>query len=272
MRTAAVALMITVLVGCGDDDPAPGLFESQGVIDWDPVATRAELAAMSDTVVIGTLVDVDDGYMVGSSIDDEFGSPEIELVIDTVNDEPMRLLWYYAPGFSLDQIRDAFPIGARVVVYATRFVVPESDQGSYHHIGDVDHVHWRWTNPQGLIVEDPDTGDIVVYNSAVTFDDAPAGDAELEAWFVEPLAFEDPVLAGLCEDMISDFVEGEPSPHSTEAQAVARFAVEHSILDGLDLVDGTILLRGGRVGSYRVVSRPGDTFAVASAGWCFPNP
>ena len=81
---------------------------------------------------------------------------------------------------------------------------------------------------------------------------------------VEPLAFEDPQLAGLCEDSIADFAEGEPAPSSTEQEAVAQFVAEHKILAGLALVGGTIFLREQRVGTYQVVDRPGGTLAVES--------
>ena len=83
------------------------------------------------------------------------------------------------------------------------------------------------------------------------------------------LAFEDPELAGLCEDVINDFGEGEPAPAATEDEATALFVTENRILEGLDLVDGAILLGGERVGSYQVVPRPGGTFAVESGTWCF---
>jgi len=274
MRTIVSVLAIALLAACTTQDrrdPPPGLFESQGIIDWDPVSTRTELAARSDAVVLGTLVDVRDGYVVGSSIDDEFGSPELELIIDVGVDEPMRLLWPYLPGYSLDEVRDAFPIGARMVVYAKRFEVADLDKDSFHHIGAADHDHWRWTNPQGVILEDPDTDDIGLYNPSVVFDDAPPTDSDLGAWLVERLAFENPEFSGLCEDMIADFAEGEPSPHSTKEQAAAQFVAENSILDGLEVVDGAILLRGESVGSYQVISRPGDTFAVETATWCYPD-
>lgn len=273
MRGAAVALVISLLAGCGheDRDPPPGLFESQGTLDWDRVSTLAELAAQSDAVVLGTLVDVEEGYVFGSSIDDEFGTPEIELIIDTGTDEPVRLIWRYAPGYSLDEIRTAFPIGARLVVYATRFDVAESDEGPFHHhIGDADHAHWRWTNPQGVILEDPGTGQILVYNPSVIFDDAPPAGADLGAWLVEPLAFENPKFAGMCEYTISDFARDKPSPHSTEEQAAAQFVAVNFVLEGLEVVDGAILLRGEQVGSYDVISRPGGTFVVESAEWCYP--
>ena len=268
---ASLVLAAVVMAGCGSADPTLGLFESQGVIDWDSVGTLEELAALSDVIVLGTLIDVEEGYVVGSSVDDESASPEIELIINTGAVEPMRLLWSYAPGYSVDEIRRALPIGARLVVYATEFAVPASDQGSYHHIGDEDHAHWRWTNPQGLMVEDPQTGELLVYAPPAAFSDvAPA--AQLDDFLAASLPFERrPELAGLCEDQIVDFVEGEPSPFTTEQEAVDRFVAENSILRGLELVDGGIYLRGRPVGGYRVISRPGDTFAVGSANWCYPG-
>jgi hypothetical protein len=86
----------------------------------------------------------------------------------------------------------------------------------------------------------------------------------------KPLAFEDSQLAGGCEDTTAEFAEGEPSPSSTEQEAAAQLVAENKILEGLELVDGVILLRGEQVGSYQVVARPGGTFAVESAMWCYP--
>ncbi len=176
-------LVLAAACGGGDDaGPAPGLFESQGVIDWDPIATRAELAERSDRVVIGTLSDVADGYVFGSSIDDEFGSPVLELLLDVGDTDPFRVLWWYVPGHDLDDVRAAFPIGSRLAVFATRFEVPTSDAASMHHVGRDDHDHWQWTNPQGLLLEDPESGDVTWYNPEVTFADAPPPLSPLEAW------------------------------------------------------------------------------------------
>ena len=95
----------------------------------------------------------------------------------------------------------------------------------------------------------------------------PADDPNGEA----SIPFEDPQLVGLCEDMQADFAEGEPSPSASEEEAAAQFVKEHSILEGLDVGDGKIVYRGQQVGSYRIVERPGGTFAVESAGWCYPT-
>lgn len=85
------------------------------------------------------------------------------------------------------------------------------------------------------------------------------------------LRFEDPDLAGLCSDLDADFAEGEPSPATTEEEAASLLIAENSILDGLDVRDGKILHRGQQVGSYQVIERPGGTYSVASAEWCFPS-
>jgi hypothetical protein len=70
--------------------------------------------------------------------------------------------------------------------------------------------------------------------------------------------------------MIADFADGEPSPSQTEKEAAAQFVAEHSILEGLDVQEGKIFHRGEQVGSYRIVKRPGETFSVESAEWCYP--
>ena len=87
----------------------------------------------------------------------------------------------------------------------------------------------------------------------------------------EPLAFDDPELAGLCETLINDFVEGEPSPSPSVEAVAATFVLDNQILEGLIVQDGRILHRGEQVGRYSVVERPADTFAVESAEWCYPN-
>lgn len=86
------------------------------------------------------------------------------------------------------------------------------------------------------------------------------------------LAFEQSDLVDLCEDVIRDFAEGEPSPWRTEQQALEAFIDESSILEGLDLSDGIIELRGEQVGTYDLVERPAETYEVASAQWCYPGP
>jgi len=85
------------------------------------------------------------------------------------------------------------------------------------------------------------------------------------------LPFENPEFAGLCEDLINDFGEGEPSPATTEEEATQLLVAENSVLRGLEVRDGKVFHRGQQVGSYQVVERPGDTFAVESAEWCFPT-
>ncbi len=84
------------------------------------------------------------------------------------------------------------------------------------------------------------------------------------------LPFESLSLAGLCEDSIADFADGEPAPSSTEAEALAEFIQEHPTLRGLDLGDGVIMHREQQVGTYNIVDRPEGTVAVESGEWCFP--
>jgi len=86
------------------------------------------------------------------------------------------------------------------------------------------------------------------------------------------LAFEQSDLVDLCEDVIRDFAGGEPSPWRTKQQALDAFVDESSILEGLDLSDGIIELRGEQVGTYDLVERPAETYEVASAQWCYPGP
>lgn len=71
--------------------------------------------------------------------------------------------------------------------------------------------------------------------------------------------------------MISDFGDGEPASSTTEESAAAQFVTEHRVLEGLVVDGGKIFHRGEQVGSYKVVERPGNTFAVESARWCFPD-
>ena len=85
------------------------------------------------------------------------------------------------------------------------------------------------------------------------------------------LRFDDPDLAGLCESVENDFAEGEPSESESPDEAARTFVNENSILEGLDLSDGQIRLRGQIVGTYQVVERPDATFAVTRGEWCFAD-
>lgn len=109
-----------------------------------------------------------------------------------------------------------------------------------------------------------------VVSSLVEVDEA-VWRALLEGVGQPVLAFDDAAFAGLCEDLINDFAEGEPAPSTTKESAVQRFVAENRVLAGLVVEDGKILHRGEQVGSYRVVELPGDTFAVESAEWCYPG-
>lgn len=106
---------------------------------------------------------------------------------------------------------------------------------------------------------------LMILGSCSSIDDVP------EIPIGELLPFEDPALAGLCEDGISDFAEGEPSPFTTRREAERNLLEEYAILKGLDIGDGTIRLRGEVVGGYTIVERPQGTFAVESTHWCYPD-
>ncbi len=115
-------------------------------------------------------------------------------------------------------------------------------------------------------------GILIVMAAGCSSSDEPSVTSPLES--VNPstavtLAFEHPDLSGLCESVIADFAEGEPSPSATEQAAIDVFIQESSILKGLNLADGVIQLNGERVGTYKIVDRPGNTYSVESAEWCF---
>ena len=127
-----------------------------------------------------------------------------------------------------------------------------------------------WLSFEMSIEELPDGLFESVVSSLVEVDEA-EWRALLAELSDQQLAFDNAELAGLCEDVISDFADGEPSPSTTEELAAAQFVTENRILEGLVFEDGRILHRGEEVGSYRVIERPGNTFAIESAEWCYPG-
>ncbi len=279
-RFSIALVMVVTVAACGADEPtgdALPLLPAAVAGDYDPADSLGELADRSTISVIGTLVDIQEGFIFGESADDEFGSRYLELLVDTASDDGLfRLVWPYPAGPSLDAIRAVSPIGARMVIYAidwdTAFPPP---QANYFHVGDGDHVHHVLTTPQGILVEDPATGTVQLGDPSAPFDDAPAAGATLDAWLVAPgdelLPFEQADFDGLCESLIADFVEDEPGPHASPEEAAAEFASDYEVLQGLDLVDGTIVLRGEPVGSYSIADRAEGTFSVESAEWCYPD-
>ncbi len=274
MQWSLLVALLLFGATCGGEEPqpAPGIFESQGVIDFDPAPTLLALAERSEMTLIGWLVDVEEGYVWGESPDSVDATPVLELIIDRGTiDEPIRLLWWYTPGYDLDAVKEAFPIGSRVVAYVVPFEVPAGEAELWHHIPDEEHEHWQLTSIQGFMIEDPETGGVVRYDSILDFDDPPPVDAPLEDWLITLLPFDDPGLQGLCENMTADFAVDEPSPWGSPEDAAAGLVEENPVLTGLELSDGEIVLRGEQVGSYVVVERPDDTYAVATPQWGYPE-
>jgi hypothetical protein len=88
---------------------------------------------------------------------------------------------------------------------------------------------------------------------------------------VPDIPYFDPELAGLCESRSVTFAEGEPSPFLTPGAALADLAAANTGLEGLELTDGRIMLGDETVGSYQLIDRPEDTFAVERAQWCYDD-
>lgn len=82
------------------------------------------------------------------------------------------------------------------------------------------------------------------------------------------LPFENPELAGLCEDLINDFGEGEPSPATTEEEAAAAelLVAENSILRGLEVRDGKIFHPASRSAATKSLNGP-----ARPSPWNRPN-
>jgi len=287
-------LVASAIAGCSRDgdaapidstiaEPAPGLFSALGD-DVDDVRFPSlfAMAEASDLATEGWLVDVEDGY----TIDGVDGTRRrmIELIVDRATiDEPIRLLWEYPPGFELDEIMEALPVGSRMVVYADRFDVPAAERSRWHHaavdgedpddvVGDPDggHRHWIPVTARGVFVEDPETALVDRYDD-ITYLDEPDPDAPLEDWLVLLLPFDDVTLRGTCTDVTFDVPTDEPTEFGTPEDAAADFVAHEQVLDGLEAVDGKLLLRHEAVGSYDIVERPDDTFAVVAAQWCHPT-
>ena len=117
MVTSVVALAALVGASCGDDEEpavvAPGLFEVVPEGDYDPSPTLVDLAARSDRVVLGAIVDVEEGWRYGDSPTDPDASRMIELIVESGEmDGPIHLNWPYPMGYEIDDIREAMPIAS----------------------------------------------------------------------------------------------------------------------------------------------------------------
>jgi len=109
----------------------------------------------------------------------------VELIVESGEmDGPIHLNWPYPTGYEIDAIRDAMPIGARVVLYLLDFRSIAEEPGWYHLGPDDEHTHWVLTTSQGIIVSDPETGEPILGDPDHPFADAPPPGSEFEAWVV----------------------------------------------------------------------------------------
>jgi hypothetical protein len=177
MLTSTVAVAAVVGAACGDEEEpevvAPGLFEALPEADYEPSPTLVDLAARSDRVVLGAIVDVPEA------------SRMIELIVESGEmDGPIHLNWPYPMGYEIDDIKNAVPIASRVVLYLTDFRTVAEEPG-WFHLGEGEHTHWVLTTPQGIILADAEDGTPILGDPSAPFRDAPPADAEFPEWVVD---------------------------------------------------------------------------------------
>ena len=186
---AVVAVASLVAAGCGDEEPAavaPGLLESLPPGDYEPAGSLSELAARSDRVVMGSIVDVEEGWWFDESPNDLGAKHMVELIVESGEmDGPIHVNWPYVAGFEIDAVRDAMPIGSRVVLYLVDFRTIAEDPRWYHTGPDDEHTHWVLTTPQGVIMADPETGAPILGDPSLPFDDEPPAGSDLVEWIAE---------------------------------------------------------------------------------------
>jgi hypothetical protein len=189
MLTSTVAVAAVIGAACGDEEEpevvAPGLFEALPEADYEPSPTLVDLAARSDRVVLGAIVDVEEGWRYGDSPTDPEASRMIELIVESGEmDGPIHLNWPYPMGYEIDDIKNAVPIASRVVLYLTDFRTVAEEPG-WFHLGEGEHTHWVLTTPQGIILADAEDGTPILGDPSAPFRDAPPADAEFPEWVVD---------------------------------------------------------------------------------------
>ena len=175
--------------GCGGDKKpeivAPGLLETIERGDEEPAGSLTELAERSNRAVMGTIVDVEEGWRYGDGPDDPEATRKVELIVEAGElDGPIHVIWPYESRYDIEAIRQAMPIGAPVVLYLSEFTAHRDEPGWYHLGPDDGHTHWELTTPQGIIVADSELGAAVLGDPSAPFDDAPPLDGEFDLWLV----------------------------------------------------------------------------------------
>ncbi len=165
MRAAGVAAAVmaaAVMVvsfgefGRGSSDRAelslPDVISVTG--DYEPIETRAELAAASDIVVEAVLVEAVDGRIFGDSPDDEFAGRFLRLVFESSDIDERLLVEIPRPSESpsFDEVVAVAPIGARSVLYLSRIDTPDDETQFWHGLPD-DEDLFQLTLPEGWILD-----------------------------------------------------------------------------------------------------------------------
>lgn len=102
-------------------------------------------------------------------------------------------------------------------------------------------------------------------------DEQLAGEAPIEDPTDGAPRFDDPDLAGLCEEVDNDFADdasGAPTPE----HAIMAFIGENSILQDTTIIGTTITHRGRTVGRINLTGSPANGYHVTRANWCYPDP
>lgn len=155
---------------------------------FEPATTLDELAARSDNVITGTLIDVVDGPVFGDATDDPNATRHVVLVFesDSVNGLTQTRVMLPRPNTSvIETLRPVMPIGAHAALYLSEFPqVPETESQYWHQL---ERPLWQPTTAQGIIWERTphDTTSIEVPisgGSDFPFQDAPPDNSDISAW------------------------------------------------------------------------------------------
>ncbi len=100
-------------------------------------------------------------------------------------------------------------------------------------------------------------------------DEQLAGEAPIENPTDSAPRFDDPDMAGLCEDVDSDVADETTGPPTPE-DAIEAFLRENAILYDTTIIGTTITHRGKAVGEFHLTDSPAGGYHVTRASWCYP--
>jgi hypothetical protein len=185
-------LLALVIAGCGGQESTSandltfdGYFNTFAY-DYDPAGSADELAARSDVVVVGTLVDVIDGPIFGDTVDDQGASRFAVFRFESATNGASIDVMLPRPNTSrIDDIRPVMPLGTSAVLYLTSVATPPADEARFWFgLDEFQHL-FVVTTPQGFIVEKPDGSGAIVMPIAGEADSLPGveeGSADIYDW------------------------------------------------------------------------------------------